>query len=261
MGVHMRFRNQGRPLNDEGMDHICSTLGVSESEVWAVLAVETHGFGFLKDRRPQILFERHIFHKLTKGTHDTGHEDISNAKPGGYVGGVGEFPRLEKAMKLNRESALQSVSWGIGQVMGFNYKVAGFDSIDAMVADMVKDENLQLRAMANFIKGNGLAGALQRKNWVSFARGYNGADFKKNDYDMRLSAAHAKYEISLPELVLRIAQVALTYLDFDPGPIDGFRGRRTRSALMLFQERHGLPETGDLDRDTESTLLTEAFPA
>jgi peptidoglycan hydrolase-like protein with peptidoglycan-binding domain len=125
---------------------------------------------------------------------------------------------------------------------------------------MVADENSQLRAMANFIKGNGLAGALQRKNWVSFARGYNGADYKKNDYDMRLSAAHAKYEISLPDLALRIAQVALTYLDFDPGPIDGFRGRRTRSALTLFQERHGLPGTGDLDQDTGTTLFTEAFP-
>jgi hypothetical protein len=168
---------------------------------------------------------------------------------------------LEKAIKLNRKSALQSVSWGIGQVMGFNYKVAGFGSINTMVADMVKDENSQLRAMATFIKGNGLAGALQRKNWVSFARGYNGADFKKNDYDTRLSAAHAKYKTSLPDLVLRTAQVALTYLDFDPGPFDGFRGRRTRSAVLQFQERYGLSETGELVHDTESALLIKAFPA
>lgn len=257
----MNFRSQGRPLSDEGMDQTCSTLGVTEPEVWAVLTVETHGFGFLQDRCPQILFERHIFRRLTKGRHDSGHADISNAESGGYVGGPGEYTRLEKAMSLDREAALQSASWGIGQVMGFNYEVAGFATIGDMVAAMVEDENAQLLAMANFIKGNDLAGALQRHNWVSFASRYNGPEFKKNEYDTRLSAAHAKYKIILPDLALRSAQAALLYLGIDPGPIDGFRGRRTRSALMQFQEQSGLPETGELDRDTESRLLAEAFSA
>lgn len=255
----MNFQGQGRPLSDEGMDQVCSTLGVSEPEVWAVLTVETRGFGFLQDRRPQILFERHIFHKLTNGRYDSGNADISNAKAGGYVGGPGEYTRLGKALGLDWESALQSVSWGIGQVMGFNYQVAGFASVGAMVADMTKDENAQLLAMANFIKGNNLASALQRQNWVSFARGYNGPDFKKNEYDARLAAAHAKYKMMLPDLALRTAQAALLYLGFDPGPIDGFRGRRTRSALMQFQEQSGLPDTGELDHDTGSKLLAEAF--
>jgi len=255
----MNFQSDGLPLTDEGMDHVCSILGVSGPQVWAVLTVETRGFGFLQDRRPQILFERHIFHKLTQSKHDTGNADISYAKSGGYAGGPGEYPRLEKAMKLDRESALQSVSWGIGQVMGFNYKMAGFTTIDTMVADMVKDENAQMLAMANFIKANNLTGALQRRNWVSFARGYNGSDFKKNEYDTRLAAAHAKYKIILPDLALRTAQAALLYLGFDPGPIDGLRGRRTRSALIQFQDRYGLSETGDLDYDTANKLLAEAF--
>lgn len=257
----MNFKHQGRPLSDAGMDQVCSTLGVSEPEVWAVLTVETRGFGFLKDRRPQILFERHIFHRLTRGRHDASHPDISNAKAGGYVGGSAEYTRLEKAMSLNEKAALESASWGIGQVMGFNYKVAGFDSVHDMVAQMVKDENGQLMAMANFIKGNNLASALQRQNWVSFARGYNGRDFKKNDYDARLAAAHAKLKRLIPDLSLRTAQAALMYLGFDPGPIDGMRGRLTRSALMMFQEQFNLPETGELDQETEEKLLAEAFPA
>ena len=127
-------------------------------------------------------------------------------------------------------------SWGIGQVMGFNHKVAGFDTVNALVKNMVKDENAQLLAMANFIKGNNLAGALQRTNWVSFARGYNGRDFKKNEYDTRLAAAHTKYKIILPDLALRSAQAALHYLGFNTEPIDGICGRRTRSALIQFQE-------------------------
>lgn len=255
----MSFKSQGRPLSGDGMNHICSTLGVSEPEVWAVLTVETHGFGFLQDRRPQILFERHIFHKLTDGRYDAGNADISNTTTGGYVGGAGEYPRLEKAVQLDRAAALQSASWGIGQVMGSNFNVAGFHSVDDMVAGMVKDENAQLLAMANFIKGNHLDRALQHQNWETFARGYNGTTFKKNEYDTRLAAAHAKFKVSIPNLALRTAQVALLYLGFNPGAIDGMRGRRTHSALILFQKQFGLPETGELDRDTEDKLLTEAF--
>ncbi|MBO3274765.1 N-acetylmuramidase domain-containing protein [Pseudomonas schmalbachii] len=256
----MNFQGKGRPLSDEGMDEVCDTLGITESEVWAVLTVETRGFGFLTDRRPQILFERHVFHRLTKGAHDAGNADISHPKAGGYIGGAGEYGRLEKAMKLDKTAALQSASWGIGQVMGFNFKVAGFTSTDKLVAAMVKDENSQLLAMANFIKGNNLAGALQRNNWVSFARGYNGPEFKRNEYDSRLAAAHAKFKVMLPDLSLRTAQAALQYLGMDPGPIDGIRGRRTFSALIRFQEQEGLAETGLLDQDTLERLVEKAFP-
>jgi hypothetical protein len=241
------------------MDQVCHALGVGESEVWAVVTVETRGFGFLQDRRPQILFERHIFHRLTNGRYDADHTDISNQKPGGYLGGPDEYTRLERAVNLDRGAALQSASWGIGQVMGFNYEAAGFAAIDAMVAAMVKDEDAQLFAVANFIKATHLDGALQRHDWVSFARTYNGSDFKKNEYDTRLAAAHSKYTIGCPDLRLRTAQTALLYLGFDPGPIDGLRGRRTRSALMRFQERSGLPETGELDHDTETRLIAATF--
>ena len=73
----MEFQSQGRPISDGGMDKVAETLGVAESEVWAVLTVETRGFGFLADRRPQILFERHVFHRLTDGKFDDGNPGIS----------------------------------------------------------------------------------------------------------------------------------------------------------------------------------------
>jgi len=256
----MDFQGTGRPLNNEGLDRCCDTLMVTAAEVWAVLTVETRGFGFLADRRPQILFERHIFRKLTEGKFDSVNANVSNSNPGGYAGGSGEYTRLETAMGLDREAALKSASWGISQVLGFNHVKAGFPTVDALVAAMVGNEESQLFAMANFIKGNGLDGALRHQDWVSFARGYNGKDFKRNEYDIRLAAAHAKWKTILPDLELRVAQVALMYLGIDPGLIDGLRGRRTRSALIEFQGRNDLSATGELDDATEARLLAEAFP-
>ncbi|MDD5277259.1 MAG: N-acetylmuramidase domain-containing protein [Methylovulum sp.] len=255
----MNFTNKGLPLSGQGIKDVCTDLGIAQAQVWAVLAVETRGFGFLQDRRPQILFERHIFHKLTKGKHDAGNADISNVKPGGYVGGTGEYPRLQKAMALDLDAALQSASWGVGQVMGFNFKSVGFSDVTGMVTEMVKGEDGQLLAMANFIKANSLASTLQHQDWATFARHYNGYGFEKNSYDTRLAAAHAKYKILLPDLALRTAQSALLYLGFNPGSVDGVIGRRTRAALSGFQERFGLPDTGDLDPATEKKLLDEAF--
>lgn len=255
----MEFRDKGSPLSDEGVDQICDVLGVNEPEVWAVLTVETRGFGFLQDRRPQILFERHIFSRRTDHKFDSKHPDISNPNAGGYEGGSAEYTRLEKAMNLDSNNALQSASWGIGQVMGFNFEVAGYSDVKSMVKNFIGSEDSQLLGMANFIKGNNLSSALQRHNWVSFARGYNGKDFKKNEYDTRLAAAHAKYKNMLPDLSLRSAQAALIYLGFNPGPVDGLRGRQTRSALNLFQESKGLNVTGELDDTTEELLFESAF--
>ena len=96
----MKFEGQGRPLSHEGLTRICDTLGCDRPTVWAVLSVETSGFGFLQDRRPQILFERHIFHGLTGGRFDRGHEDISHPTRGGYLFGLREYARLERAQLL-----------------------------------------------------------------------------------------------------------------------------------------------------------------
>ena len=254
----MNFKNKGIPLNLNGMNAICASLGIAEAEVWAVLTVEASSLGFLKDRRPKILFERHKFHKFTMGKHDAGNPDISNINPGGYVGGSGEYPRLQKAIVLDENAALQSASWGIGQVMGFNFKKVGFSDVNSMVTDMVKSENEQLLAMANFIKDKNLDSALRSQNWEAFARGYNGSGFKKNKYDEKLAAAHAKYKIMLPDLALRGAQTALLYLGFNPGRVDGVIGPRTRSALSEFQKKFGLPDTGDLDSATENKLFKVA---
>jgi hypothetical protein len=257
----MGFQGQGRPLSAEGLSRVCDTLECDMPTVWSVLSVETSGFGFLRDRRPMILFERHIFHRRTGGRFSAAHEDISNSERGGYLSGAREYPRLERAIALDEDAALKSASWGVGQVMGFNHGIAGFASVTAMVAAMVRDEDTQLLAMAGFIRSNGLARALRAQDWAGFARGYNGASFAENRYDEKLKAAHATFKAALPDLRMRGAQAALLYIGLEPGPVDGLPGKRTRAAMVRFQAENGLPQTGTLDPTTEARLLVEAFPA
>ncbi len=133
----MDFHADGTPITPAGLEYARTTLGADLAGIWTVLAVETGGFGFLPDRRPKVLFERHIFHYVTKGRFDAAHPDISNATPGGYIGGAGEYDRILAAVELDYESALDSASWGIGQVLGFNSDRAGYDLVDDMVADMI----------------------------------------------------------------------------------------------------------------------------
>lgn len=55
--------------------------------------------------------------------------------------------------------------------------------------------------------------------------------------------------------VVRQIQGILQERGYDPGPLDGALGKKTREALRLFQKDHHLAVTGEIDPDTKSTLL------
>ena len=251
-----QFAGLASPLSPAGIDRVLGLLGIIAPDIWAVLSVETHGCGFLADRRPLILFERHIFHRRTGGVFDASHPGISAASPGGYLGGAREYDRLEEAVALDRPNALASASWGIGQVMGFNAAAAGFASAEAMVIAFMNSEDDQLAAMANFLRSIRLNTALADHDWRTFARGYNGPDFAKNQYDTRLEAAFEAYLAgALPDLTVRRVQILLMFLGIDTGAIDGILGKRTRSGIQVFRERANLPDSDDIDDDLVAALV------
>jgi hypothetical protein len=253
----MDFQGEGLPLTLSGFDGAAGELGVGLAELWALVRVETRGWGFLADRRPQILYERHVFNRLTNGQFRQSAPFISNPKAGGYLGGRAEYDRLSLALALDREAALSSASWGIGQVMGFHARSLGFADVDRMVEEMTISEDRQLDAMARFILGEDLHLPLRARDWTRFARGYNGPQFAKNQYDEKLRFAFDDLTANgLPDLRLRSAQLHLLYRGFHPGPIDGVIGNVTRGALRRFQHDQGLPVTGELDAATEASLLS-----
>ncbi len=100
---------------------------------------------------------------------------------------------MNKAIKLNPNAAIQSASWGRFQIMGFNFKLAGYSTAELFVEGMFKSENAQLAAFVAFIGKSGLAEHIRDKNWASFARGYNGSQYQKNQYDLKLEKAYRKY--------------------------------------------------------------------
>ena len=66
-----------------------------------------------------------------------------------------------------------------------------------------------------------------------------------------LAAAAREAPRAAPEpRFVRDAQQALRDLGYEPGPIDGRVGPRTRTALQRYQHAEGLPATGRLDAET-----------
>jgi hypothetical protein len=250
------FTGTALPLDEGGLQQALGVIGVGAAELWAVLGVETTGCGFLPDRRPKILFERHVFSRETGHRFDASNPDLSDPRPGGYgPPGAAQYARLLRATTLDRQAALRSASWGIGQVMGYNAVSAGYPDVEQMVAAMIASEGAQLMAMVRFVGASQLDGALRTHDWPGFARGYNGPNYAINSYDTRLASAYERFfHGGLPDLTVRAAQVYLLYLGYEPGPIDGVLGRFTRSAMNDFQEQRSLPVTEALDDPTSAAL-------
>ena len=189
-----------RVATDAAWTRLATRLQVELAALKAVADVEASGAGFLPapDRRPKVLFEGHVFHRLTAGRYSASHPNISHPawNPDRYAGSLaGEWKRLDKAAALDPEAAMQSASWGAFQVMGFNYALCGFDTVGRFVECQASGADGQLEAFASLLSrpGSPLILPLRRKDWVKFASLYNGPGYRRNRYDEKLAAAYARH--------------------------------------------------------------------
>lgn len=186
-----------KQLTEQDFINAASSLGVEVAAVKAVCEVESRGSGFLPTGEPVILFERHWMYKLLKRKGITPPENspVAMLKSGGYKGGLAEHRRLDQAVQLDRECALQSCSWGLFQIMGFHFSALGYTSIQAFVNAMYRDEASQLDAFIRFIKADKrMHNALVTHDWLRFATAYNGPAQAKNFYQQKMKAAYEKYK-------------------------------------------------------------------
>jgi len=192
-----------KKLTEDQIQSQAKALGIEAAALKAVIEVECKGSGFNADNTPVILFERHVMRQrlIANGQSKIADQmmikrpDLCSKSTGGYGLYSAQHGRLNAAAQYHRASALESASWGIGQVMGYHWDVLGYASLQAFVNAMYKDEASQLDAMCRYIKVNGLINTLKNKDWKAFARGYNGPAFAKNNYDVKLANAYKKWAV------------------------------------------------------------------
>lgn len=197
---------QGKFLMESDVITLADDLGLEPAVIKAVNSVESSGRGFFIDGRPKILFEGHIFWRQLKqrGYHpdemQQGFENVLYPKwtRKYYYGDKREWDRLEEAISINSaanvaEAAYESASYGLFQVMGFNFQACGYSNVLQFVADMKENEGAQLNIFGAFLKSNNLIKYLQNHQWAEFARRYNGPDYAANKYDTKLQKAYQKY--------------------------------------------------------------------
>ena len=202
-------------LRNATLTTAAARLGVELAAILAVNEVESLGAGFLDNGKPKILYERHIMYRqlarprtpeddvvaLQAHADDlaTTQPNLVNPRAGGYAGGTAEHQRLAHARLIDDACALESASWGAFQIMGYHAVRLGYASVQDFAARMAKDENEQFEAFVRFLEADpALLKALKSKKWAVFAKGYNGPDYQRNLYDIKLERAYKRHAADCP---------------------------------------------------------------
>jgi len=224
-----------RKISDDTWRPLAQALDVEPAALRAVAAVESAGDGFLPapSELPKILFEGHAFHRLTQGRFDKSDPTLSYPKWTKQFyskTGAGEWGRLNAACALDRTAALQSASWGMFQIMGFNYALCGFTDVEAFVTQHKAGAAEQLVCFVRFISRDIFLTALRERRWAAFARVYNGPGFKLNQYDTKLAAAYAAFSKQqvkpTPAAMKKMKAPVQGRRDFEPVPAQRHRPQR-----------------------------------
>jgi hypothetical protein len=193
----IKFLTQGPDYLLEEVDFSTAAvvLAAPASYVKALYQVESSGNPFVNGR-PVILFEPHRFSKATGRKYDRTHPHISypNWDPKRYPASqLGRYEQLAEAVGLDADAGFASASYGAFQILGENF--ARCDCVDPMAFAWQESQTAadQLNHFCLFIRSDPtLHRALQRGDWVTVAKLYNGTAYYKNRYDVRLAQAQRK---------------------------------------------------------------------
>jgi len=259
---------------------VAREFNLEPAALLAVAEVESGGqvYAVVDDKpEPLIRFEGHYFdRRLTPEKQLRARAEKLASPIAGKIPNprtqAGRWRLLERAAAIDRKAAYESVSWGVGQVMGAHWAWLGFDSVDALVEEARGGADGQARLMARYIEKAGLAEALTARNWNAFARRYNGPDYRRYRYHTRIATAYQRYRGISPEaeaapsklgdtgLGVRQLQVALTRHGHRL-QADGQFGERTERAVREFQRIHGLLADGIVDDKVRQLLAARPASA
>jgi hypothetical protein len=244
------------------------SIGVEPAALLAVAEVESAGVPFWNvngKERPAIRFEGHYFYKKLKGAKlkQAVAAGLASPKAGAVANPksyTARYELFERAMKIDAKAAIESTSWGIGQVMGDHWKKLGYASAQDLMGVAYSGVEGQVEIMAKFIQKFNLADELKAKKWAAFAKGYNGPAYRKNRYDTKMANAYKKWLHGAPtgpegrsETVYQI-QKDLRRLGYYKGGIDGLDGPVTKAAVKAFQRDNGLVVDGKYGKMTDEAV-------
>lgn len=189
----------GVTLTDADYQRAATALGngISVNIIKAFATVESGGrSGFGPAKMPVIAFEGHIFRKYTQQKYDKTHPFLSypyleKAGPQWRANNKDQakaWQTLVAAFNLDPEAALMSASYGMFQIMGFNFAACGYKNVFDFVTALKLNAGEQLMAFVGFCRKNpALVKAMKTKDYVGMASNYNGKDY--GDYDKRIQKA------------------------------------------------------------------------
>jgi uncharacterized protein YgiM (DUF1202 family)/murein DD-endopeptidase MepM/ murein hydrolase activator NlpD len=178
---------------------LADKLKVPPGGVIGTLVAESGGAAFASDGRLVIRFEVHLFYR----NWGEQNQDVFNrffsfdrsSPANGFKNHMWrpnveaqfdffhgknsrEWDVLTFARALNDTAALKSISMGMSQVVGFNFKAIGYESVQQMFEQFARSAHAQILALFDFVKGpsgsSPVITAMQKGDFVAFARAYNG---------------------------------------------------------------------------------------
>jgi hypothetical protein len=175
-------------LTQTGLAAAAKRLRTGLAEIRALAKVESSGQGFDDEGRVVIRFEPHVFHEKTNGKYSASHPHLS------YKDWDPKVPRsldhswrlFKEACTLDATAAVLSTSWGMFQVMGFNFTRCSCKTLKEFVAKMENSVDDQLALTVELLMSSGMAVLLRTHKWAELALRYNGKGYKKNQYDTKL---------------------------------------------------------------------------
>lgn len=179
-------------------------VGISPSNAAAVIFVESNGAAFGPDNKMTIRFEACDFYNFWGKYHekefndhfycskdtieqiDDKYRNSSNEQFINYHDNHNrEWKAFQIARNLNETAAINSISMGLSQVMGFNYHKLGYSSVKEMfdkLSNSVKDQIDSFFSITTYKDNNDEPSCLNKlktDDYVAFAGCYNGSGHDK----------------------------------------------------------------------------------
>lgn len=167
---------------------LSTEFGLSVAQIKAVAEVEGSGKGFDEATGKILIQFEPVWFKRKAPFTPSGKWSVNKVDVQSK-----EWEAFNDAFAKNPNAAMESTSIGMMQVMGFHWKLLKFNSVGAMWDFAKISEANQLRLGLMFIKSNPkMYKALKNCIWWQFAYYYNGEQYKKFKYDIRLKKAYDK---------------------------------------------------------------------